>query len=326
MMEALAGQTVAVLGYGNQGRAHALNMRDAGLRIIAGCRPDGSARTRAAADGFEATGLAEAAQRADLAVIALPDHVHESAWSASIGPALRSGTTVGFLHGFSIRFGHVKPRAALGVVMVAPKGPGHTLRVRFQEGLGIPALVAVHQPGPDAALTRARMLAWATAIGSARAAIVETTFAAEAETDLFGEQAVLCGGVMALVRTAFETLVEAGYPPDVAYMECCQELKQLADLLYERGPAGMRRAISTTAEFGAFEAQTMDTPELRARLSSMLADIQSGAFAERFRADARAGFPWLNQRREAAQAHPIEAAGDLVRAWLPWLKEAKADR
>ncbi len=300
-------------------------MRDSGLRVIAGCRPDGSARKRAIEDGFETLDLSEAARRADLAVIALPDHVHESAWQ-QLAPALRPGTTAGFLHGFSIRFGHVRPNPSLGVVMVAPKGPGHTLRLRYLESLGLPALVAVHQPGPDADLTRARMLAWAAAIGSARAAVVETTFAAEAETDLFGEQAVLCGGVMVLVRAAFETLVKAGYPADVAYMECCQELKQLADLVYERGPAGMRTAISTTAEFGAFAAQSMDTPEVRSRMASMLADIQSGAFAERFRADARAGFPWLEAQRRAAAAHPIEAAGSQVRAWLPWLAEGTTDR
>ena len=324
--EALSGKTVAILGYGNQGRAQALNLRDSGVRVIAGCRTDGRARAMAIADRIDVLELHEACHASDLVVIALPDEVHETVWKSSIEKALRPGTTVGFLHGFSVRFGHVRPAASHGVVMVAPKGPGHTLRLRYTEGLGLPALVAVHQHGPDAAETRARMLAWAAGIGSARAAVVQTTFAIEAETDLFGEQAVLCGGAMALVQAAFETLVKAGYPADIAYMECCQELKQLADLVYERGLAGMRQAISNTAEFGAFEAQSIDTPALRDDMRRMLAQIRDGAFAERFRADARAGFPWMNAQRAKADSDAIERAGRAVRDWLPWLQRAEKPR
>jgi ketol-acid reductoisomerase len=266
----------------------------------------------------------EAAAAADLCIVSLPDEAHGDAWTNHLQPALKPGATAGFLHGFSVHFGAVSPAPTVGVVLVAPKGPGHTVRMRFTQGLGVPALFAVHQPGLDAARTRAIGLAWAHGIGSGRAAIVETTFAAETETDLFGEQAVLCGGVMALAQEAYRTLVEAGYPPPLAYMECCQELKQVVDLMFERGLSGMRGAISNTAEFGAFVAQERLVDEsMRAHMRGMLADIRSGAFARRFQSDAKAGFPWLAARRARAESDPIEDAGAEVRRWMPWLERSE---
>ena len=315
---------VVIMGYGNQGRAHALNLREGGVRVTVGARPGGRGSAAAAADGFSPLPLPEAAHQGKLVIVALPDEMHAACWASDLAPHMRPDAVVGFLHGFSIHHGLVKPASDLGVVMVAPKGPGKTLRERFEQGLGIPALFAVHQGGRDAARTRAIGLAWAAGIGSARAAIVETTFAAECETDLFGEQAVLCGGMMALVQAAFDTLVQAGYPPELAYMECCQELKQIADLVFERGPAGMRAAISNTAEFGAFEAgQQLVDDAMREKLRTILTDIRGGAFGARFQSDAAAGFPWMRAKRAAADADAIEAAGRGVRAWIPWLDNRK---
>ena len=325
--ETILRKVVAIIGYGNQGRAHALNLRDSGVNIVVGSEPTRRGAELAAADGFQPMPIDRAAAVADLAVIALPDEHHEQAWARYIAPALRPGSVAGFLHGFSIRFGLVQPAAEICVVLVAPKGPGHALRQRFVDGLGLPCLFAVHQAGLDANATRALALGWAAGIGSARAAIVETTFADEAETDLFGEQAVLCGGMMALMQAAFESLVRAGYPADVAYMECCQELKQIADLAYERGLAATRRAISNTAEFGAFVAgDSLVDDAMRTKLDAMLAAVRDGAFARRFRDDAAAGFPWMNARRAEAAAHPIERAGEQVRAWLPWLSRKDGSR
>jgi ketol-acid reductoisomerase len=254
--------------------------------------------------------------------VALPDEIHGKLWTSAIEPNLAPHAVVGFLHGFSVRFGLVKPAANIGVVMVAPKGPGKTVRDRFVMGQGIPCLFAVHANGANAFNTRALGLAWANGIGSLRAAIIETTFAAEAETDLFGEQSVLCGGMLALVKVAYETLVEAGYPPMLAYIECCHELKQVADLMYARGPSGMRDAISTTAEFGAFDAEhILLTEQLRADFKRILISVQDGTFARRFQRDADDGFSRLQKMQDAAQHHPIEAAGRAVRALIPWLKE-----
>jgi ketol-acid reductoisomerase len=315
--DALRGRTIAVLGYGNQGRAHALNLRDSGLSVVVGGRP-GSARR----EGFEAGTLAEAAARADLAIVALPDQAQPAAWGKWIEDALPAGAVVGFVHGFAIRFGFISPRADLGVVLVAPKGPGATLRARFEEGLGIPALVAVERENA-AETARAFALAWGAGIGCARSGLIATTFAAEAESDLFGEQAVLCGGLLALVHESYALLVEAGYSPEVAYIECCHEVKQVADLLYARGPDGMRRAISDTAEFGAFVAeQALVDEHLRAKLRALLADVRSGAFARRFMDDYGRGHPDFTAWRRAASGHPIEAASARVRALMPWLRDA----
>ena len=318
----LIGKSVCVLGYGNQGQAHAQNLRDGGVLVRVGSEPHTRGFAAAQATGFEVLSSAKAVQNADLVIVALPDEIHGKLWASAIEPNLAPHAVVGFLHGFSVRFGLVKPAANIGVVMVAPKGPGKTVRDRFVMGQGIPCLFAVHANGANAENTRALGLAWANGIGSLRAAIIETTFAAEAETDLFGEQSVLCGGMLALVKVAYETLVEAGYPPMLAYIECCHELKQVADLMYARGPSGMRDAISTTAEFGAFDAeQILLTEQLRADFKRILISVQDGTFARRFQRDADDGFSRLQKMQDAAQHHPIEAAGRAVRALIPWLKE-----
>jgi ketol-acid reductoisomerase len=318
----LIGKSVCVLGYGNQGQAHAQNLRDGGVLVRIGSEPHTRGFAAAKAAGFEVLSSPKAVQNADLVIVALPDEIHGKLWASSIEPNLAPHAVVGFLHGFSVRFGLVKPAANIGVVMVAPKGPGKTVRDRFVMGQGIPCLFAVHSNGANAENTRALGLAWANGIGSLRAAIIETTFAAEAETDLFGEQSVLCGGMLALVKVAYETLVEAGYPPMLAYIECCHELKQVADLMYARGPSGMRDAISTTAEFGAFDAEhILLTEQLRADFKRILISVQDGTFARRFQSDADDGFSRLKKMQDAAQHHPIEAAGRAVRDLIPWLKE-----
>ena len=321
-MEPLVGKTIAVLGYGNQGRAHALNLRDSGLRVVVGGRPGSAKVEQARAEGFEALELPAAAAKADLAIVALPDQAQPAAWGKWIEHSLPQGAVVGFVHGFAIRFGFIEPRADLGVVLVAPKGPGATVRARYEEGLGIPALFAIERDNA-ARTARALAIAWGAGIGCARSGLIETTFAAEAESDLFGEQAVLCGGLLALVHESYALLVEAGYPPEVAYIECCHEVKQVADLLYARGPDGMRRAISDTAEFGAFVAeQRLVDEHLRATLRRLLADVRSGAFADRFMRDHDAGHPEFGAWRKAASGHPIEAASATVRGLMPWLKDA----
>jgi ketol-acid reductoisomerase len=312
-IEPLANRIVAVVGYGNQGVAHALNLRESGVQVLVGQRPGSAGWDHALQDGFDPRPIADGVADADLVVIALPDEVHGEVYEASIAPALREGATVGFLHGFSIRFGLVTPRANVGVIMVAPKGPGTTLRQRFVDGLGLPCLFAMHQDseGGDA---EAIGLAWARGIGAARAGIIRTTFAAEAETDLFGEQAVLCGGMTGLILAAFETMVEAGYPPELAYVECCHEAKQVADLVYERGLAGMTGAISNTAEFGTYSAgPRLVDDAMRERMRGLLAEVRDGTFARAVIDDHRAGGPWMGAQRQALARHPIEPAGEVIR-------------
>ncbi|MHC5025065.1 MAG: ketol-acid reductoisomerase [Planctomycetota bacterium] len=318
-IEPLRGRTISVLGFGHQGEAHALNLRDSGLDVVVGNRTDTGGRTRAREHGFEVLSLADAAARADLAIIALPDEVQPDVYRKEVAAALRPGTTIGFLHGFCVHYRHLEPAADLGVIMVAPKGPGHALRRRFVEGRGIPCLFALHQDSPTGD-AEAIGLAWAGAIGCGRAAVICTSFAHETETDLFGEQAVLCGGLTGLILAAFEILVEAGYAPELAYLECCHEVKQVADLTYERGLSGMMHAISNTAEFGAYRAEPVVIDEtLRRRLRAMLDEIRSGAFAAALRADYEAGQPWLAEHRESLRRHAIEAAGINLRDLMPWL-------
>jgi len=322
-IHALSGGLVALLGYGNQGRAHALNLRDCGIRVRVGGRTGSAAMARASAEGFETANGPACIEEATLVVVALPDEVHQSVWNAWLRDALRPGQVVGFLHGLSVHFGLVAVPAGVGCVLVAPKGPGTTLRERFVEGTGIPALMAVHQEATHAGHARALALAWAAGLGCGRAGVVVTSFKDEAETDLFGEQAVLCGGMLALAHAAYDALVARGYPPMLAYLECVHEIKQVADLLYSRGPAGMCRAISNTAEFGAYEAaERIAGPDLRAHFSALLEAIQSGAFARRLSADAAAGSPWLRSQRERAAHSGWESAGREVRDLMPWLRPA----
>ncbi len=315
-LEPLLGANVVVVGYGNQGAAHALNLRDSDVRITVASRRGTDGWNRAVSDGFTPVGIAEGVRGADLVIVALPDETHGEAWRTLIAPNLAPGAVAGFLHGFSVRYGLVEPAPDVGVVMVAPKGPGATLRRRYEEGLGIPCLFAVaRETSPPRAETLG--LAWASGIGCARAAIVCTTFADETETDLFGEQAVLCGGMTWLVRAAFETLVDAGYPPELAYLECCHEVKQVADLVYERGVAGMMEAISNTAEFGAHAAgPRLIDDALRKRLEEILAEIRDGSFAARFTEDHAKGHPWFDAQRAALRAHDLDRAGDVVRRWM----------
>ena len=311
------GFRVAVLGYGNQGRAHALNLRDAGAKVSVGAR-SGPGADLAQADGFSPVRFESAVQQVELVIMALPDEVHGPIWT-DLEPHVPSGCSVGFIHGFSIHHQRLTPRADLGVILVAPKGPGPTLRRRFVKGQGIPALVGIHQTGEAEAELHLRR--WGTGIGCARAALIPSSFAEECETDLFGEQAILCGGILALMRASFETLQSAGYSDEVAYIECIHELKQVVDLLYAQGPAAMHKAISNTAEFGAFvAAERLDSKELRDRLQSILRDIQSGAFAQRFAEDAAAGHPWFKAKRTAHEDHDIEHASAKVRKTMPWLE------
>ncbi len=322
-LEPLRQRQVALLGFGNQGRAHALNLRESGISVLVGGRPStggGRGQEEAKALGFEVASYAEAAARGDLIILALPDESHASVYRESIATHARPGTTLGFLHGFSVRYGALTPRSDLGVVLVAPKGPGTTLRERYLLGQGIPALVAVERESPQRD-ARSLALAWANGIGSARAGILETTFADETETDLFGEQTVLCGGLMGLVVAAFETLVARGYPPELAYIECCHEVKQVADLVYARGLAGMRAAISNTAEFGAFTAAPRVVDEgVRRTFASILEEIRDGRFARRMLEDHANGDAWFAAERRKADQHPIEQTGERVRALMPWLR------
>ena len=320
-LKVLNGKIVAIIGYGNQGRAQAANLRDAGVNVVIGLREDSTSVERACSDGLAVKTIAAAAKAADLVILAMPDEVHGEVYESAIEPSMRPGSTLGVMHGFSLRFGVLKPRPGIGVIMVAPKGPGATLRERFTRGQGIPCLCAVHQNSPTGD-GEALALAWACGNGCLRAAAIFTTVAAETETDLFGEQTVLCGGVTSLIRTAFETLVEAGYAPELAYIECCHELKQVADLIYAHGLAGMHNAISGTAEFGSYIAQERLVDDgLRAKLKSMLEHIRAGRFATAMLKDVDRGSPWRQARRAASAAHPIECAGEAVRALMPWLTE-----
>ncbi len=322
-LKPLQDRTTAVVGFGNQGAAHALNLRDSGLDVVVANHTDTPNGRHAVECGFDPLAIPDAVGRADLVVMGLPDEAQPELYESLIAPHLREGAVVGFLHGFNIRYGFINPAAGVGVVMVAPKGPGTTLRKLFTEGRGLPCLFAVHQEVAATGTTaRAIALAWANGIGCARAGIVPTSFADETETDLFGEQAVLCGGLSAMIDAAFQTLCDAGYPPELAYLECCHEVKQVADLIYERGPAGMYEAISNTAEFGTYRAgATLIDDAVRGRMADMLAEIRDGTFANALRQDHKKGSPWFERRRDEARSHPIEEAGRVVRSLMPWLAD-----
>ncbi len=311
-IDPLRGRRVAVAGFGNQGHAHALNLRDSGIDVVVANRRDSPNGRRAIECGFDPRPMAEAVRDADLVILALPDEALPEAHD-SIRSHLKPGAILGLLHGFAIRYGLLDPDPGLGVIMVAPKGPGTALRTEFLAGRGLLCLFAVHRDssGGDA---EALGLAWASGIGCARAGILPTTFADETETDLFGEQSVLCGGMIALMRAAFDTLTEAGYPPELAYLECCHEVKQIADLVFARGPAGAFQAISRTAEFGAYRAgEFLIDASVRSRMRRLLAEIRDGTFAAGLRRDFEGGFPWFHGRRAAAGRHPIEPAGAAIR-------------
>jgi ketol-acid reductoisomerase len=314
---------VAVMGYGSQGHAHALNLRDSGVAVRVGLPVSSRSRTRAAAAGLTVDTPAEAAAWADVIVLLVPDTAQPALYRDAIAPHLGAGKMLLFAHGFNIRFGTIAPPPIVDVAMIAPKSPGHRVRELFVEGAGTPALLAVHQDATGGA--KALALSYGQAIGVARAGIVETTFAEETETDLFGEQAVLCGGVSALVKAGFETLVEAGYQPEIAYFECLHELKLIVDLIYQGGLNYMRYSVSDTAEHGDYTGgPQIITAETRQAMKRMLAEIRNGQYARRWIAENEAGRPEFNATRAREQQHPIERVGADLRRMMPFLKPVDA--
>jgi ketol-acid reductoisomerase len=321
-LSVLDGKTVAILGYGSQGHAHALNLKESGVDVVVGLRPDSSSRADAEAAGLEVLEVADAASRGDIVMILLPDEKQAQIWREEIADGIADGNLLMFAHGFAINFGQIEPPPGVDVGMVAPKGPGHLVRRQYEEGRGVPCLMAVHQDATGNA--QDLVLAYASGIGGGRAGIIETTFKDEAETDLFGEQAVLCGGATELVRAGFETLVEAGYDPRLAYFECLHELKLIVDLMYEQGIQGMRHSISNTAEYGDMtRGNRVITEETRAEMRKILGEIQSGEFAKEWIAENEAGHENFDRMREEAAGHQVEQVGGELRAMMPWI--AKKD-
>ena len=311
---------VTVLGYGSQGHAHATNLRDSGVDVVVGLRRDSASWAKAADAGLTVMETAEATAAGDVVMVLLPDELQGGVYQEVIQPNLKPGNYMAFGHGFNIHFKRVVPPADVNVFMVAPKGPGHLVRSEFERGRGVPCLLAIQQdPSGD---TRDVGLAYAAAIGGARAAVIETTFKDETETDLFGEQTVLCGGLTSLIQAGYETLVEAGYPPEMAYFECCHEVKLIVDLIYEGGLANMRYSVSNTAEYGDLtRGKRIVDDDTRKVMKEILADIQSGKFADEWMNEHRAGSPRFNELRQASRSHPIEQVGEQLRSMMPWLAE-----
>ncbi|MGB8266549.1 MAG: ketol-acid reductoisomerase [Candidatus Velthaea sp.] len=320
---ALDGKTIAVIGYGSQGRAHALNLQDSHQRVVVGLRPDSKSREVARQDGITVATVPEAVNRADVVMILIPDEEQPAVYMRDIAEHLKPGTALTFAHGFGIHFGTIVPPADVDVIMIAPKGPGRLVRSEYVAGRGVPCLIAIHRDVTGNA--RAIALAYAAAIGGGRAGIIETNFREETETDLFGEQAVLCGGLSALVTAGFETLTEAGYAPEMAYFECLHEVKLIVDLMYERGIEGMRDAISNTAKFGDYtRGPRIVTDETKAAMKQILAEIRNGTFAQEWVAEHAAGKPSFNAFREKAAAHDVERVGRELRTLMPWFRDEKA--
>jgi ketol-acid reductoisomerase len=316
----LDGKTVAILGYGSQGHAHALNLKDSGADVVVGLRPDSTSRAEAEAEGLTVLDIADAASRGDVVMILLPDERQADVWNAEIADGIAGGKLLMFAHGFSVHYGEIEPPAGVDVGMVAPKGPGHLVRRKFVDGRGVPCLIAVHQDASGRA--HDLVLAYAKGIGGTRAGVIETSFKDECETDLFGEQSVLCGGVTELVRAGFETLVEAGYDPRLAYFECLHELKLIVDLMYEKGITGMRDSISNTAEYGDMtRGKRVIGDETRQAMRQILADIQSGEFAKEWIAENRAGQENFQRMREEGTDHQVERVGRDLRSMMPWLEK-----
>ncbi len=315
----LDGKTVAIIGYGSQGHAHALNLKDSGISVVVGLREDSASAEQARAEGLEVTSVADASSRGDLVMVLVPDELHREVYETEIRDGLAPGNMLLFGHGFSVHYEEVDPPAEVDVVLVAPKGPGHLVRRQFKEGGGVPGLIAVEQDATGNAQQLA--LAYAKAIGCTRGGVIETTFKDETETDLFGEQAVLCGGASALVQAGFETLVDAGYDPQMAYFECLHELKLIVDLMYEKGLAGMRYSISNTAEFGDYSrGQRVINDSVRAEMKQILNEIQSGEFAREWIAENRAGQENFLRMREEQADTQIESTGSELRSKMDWIK------
>ena len=321
-LKLIKSKKVAIIGYGSQGHAHALNLKDSGVDVTVGVRVGGPSDGKARAAGLKVAAVADAVKGADFVMILMPDEHIAAAYKADIEPNLKQGAVLAFAHGFNVHYGQVQPRADLDVVMVAPKAPGHTVRGTYAAGGGVPMLIAVHQDKSGAA--RDLALSYAAAIGGGRAGIIETNFREETETDLFGEQAVLCGGVVELIKAGFETLTKAGYAPEMAYFECLHEMKLIVDLIYEGGIANMNYSISNNAEYGEYvTGPRVITDETKAEMARVLKDIQTGEYAKSFILETRAGGPVLESRRRLNAEHPIEVVGDKLRAMMPWIKANK---
>jgi ketol-acid reductoisomerase len=314
---------IAIVGYGSQGHAHALNLRDSGVKNVAVALREGSSSAKkAAAEGLTVMSVAEAAAWADAIMILAPDELQREIWQTDIAPHIRDGAALLFAHGLNIHFKLIEPGPSIDVLMVAPKGPGHTVRGEYLRGGGVPCLIAVDQDATGGAMDLG--LAYASAVGGGRSGIIETTFREECETDLFGEQAVLCGGLVELIRAGFETLTEAGYAPEMAYFECLHEVKLIVDLIYEGGIANMNYSISNTAEFGEYvSGPRVVTPETKAEMKRILADIQSGRFVRDWMLECAAGQPSFKATRGHGAAHPIEDVGGRLRAMMPWITKNK---
>ncbi|MBU6444759.1 MAG: ketol-acid reductoisomerase [Alphaproteobacteria bacterium] len=318
----ITNKKVAVIGFGSQGHAHALNMRDSGVKEVAIAARPGASAKKAEAAGFKVMSNAEAAKWADVMMMVTPDELQADIYKDDLAPNMKQGAALFFAHGFNVHFRLIEPRKDLDIVMVAPKGPGHTVRSEYQKGGGVPCLIAVHQDASGNAHDLG--LAYASAIGGGRAGIIETTFREECETDLFGEQSVLCGGVVELIRAGFETLVEAGYAPEMAYFECLHEVKLIVDLIYEGGIANMNYSVSNTAEYGEYvTGPRIITAETKAEMKRVLDDIQSGRFARDWVLENKAGQPSFKATRARNAAHPIEEVGAKLRAMMPWIAKNK---
>ena len=318
----LQNKTVAIIGYGSQGHAHALNLRDSGLNVVVGLYPGSKNWAKAEAAGLRVLSTADAAKTADVLMVLVPDHVQADLYNSEIAPAMTPGKTLMFAHGFNIHFGQINPPAGVDVSMIAPKAPGHRVRELYTEGVGVPALVAIHQDASGNALKQA--LAYALALGCLKAGVIETTFREETESDLFGEQSVLCGGVSELIRAGFETLTEAGYAPEIAYFECLHELKLIVDLIYEGGLSYMRYSVSDTAEYGDYtRGPRLINDQTRAEMKKILSEIQSGQFAKDWINENKTGRKKFLAMREAARNQPIETVGRELREMMTFLKKKK---
>ena len=311
-------KTVAIMGFGSQGHAHALNLKDSGINVVVGARPGSRAEKTAKKAGLEVKTVADAAKAGQFIMMLVPDHIQGPLYNSDIKPHVEKGDALFFAHGFSIHFGQIVPPDFVDVIMIAPKGPGHLVRRQFQQGAGVPCLVAVNQDATGDALNRG--LAYASAIGGGRAGILQTTFKEETETDLFGEQAVLCGGISELIRAGYDTLIDAGYQPEVAYFECQHEVKLIVDLIFEGGISNMRYSISDTAKYGDLtRGSRIITDETRKEMKKILGEIQSGEFAREWIAENEANRPLFNARLKEDAEHPIEEVGAKLRSMMPWI-------
>ncbi len=315
----IKGKKVAIVGYGSQGHAHSLNLKDSGVKVTVALRKGGASWSKAANAGLEVKEVADAVKDADIVMILLPDETHPEVYQQSIAANMKRGAALAFAHGFNIHYGQIQPRDDLDVIMIAPKAPGHTVRSTYAQGGGVPSLIAVHKNASGAA--RDIALSYACAIGSGKAGVIETNFREETETDLFGEQTVLCGGAVELIKAGYETLVDAGYAPEMAYFECLHELKLIVDLIYEGGIANMNYSISNNAEYGEYvTGPEIITDETRKAMKKALERIQTGEYAKSFILENRAGAPTLQARRRLMAEHSIEQVGEKLRAMMPWIK------